>query len=318
MNELISNFEATISPRPLNLKNHISLMKKAATLLYIVIFSLISTVAIYAESPQSDIRWHNEATDTTRITQILIKATDLCASSPNELIEFVGRQFVDTPYKGGTLEGSPEVLTVNLDEFDCTTFVETVTAFALTVDNHKNSWQDFIENLQTLRYRNGQPEGYASRLHYFSDWIVTNTHRGLIREVSDRIPQSDSQIKTLDYMSKHRSAYPALSDDAEFDKIKNMEVGYRSHRFPYIKSARLSTKQTIKSLKGGDIVALTSKVDGLDVGHVGIIVVVNDQPYLLHASSKEGKVVVDKLPLVEYMRKAHNLTGIRVIRLQAQ
>lgn len=292
-------------------------MNKAYTyILYILLLIILPSNALAADP--REVRWHNEATDTTTITRILVKATDLCASNPNQLVEFIGREFIGTPYKAGTLEGSPEALTVNLEEMDCTTFVETVVALALTVENHRCSWIDFLDMLETIRYRNGYADGYASRLHYISDWVITNTHRGYIKDVTDRIPQSDVQIKTLDFMSRNRSKYPALSDSATFEGIKNMEVGYRSHRFPYIKSARLSSKPIINALKGGDIVALTTKTNGLDVSHVGILVIEKDGPHLLHASSKEDKVVIDKLPLTEYMRKAHQLTGIRVLRLQTQ
>lgn len=292
-------------------------MNKAYTYIIYILLLIILPANAHAANP-SEVRWHNEAADTTTITRILIKATDLCASNPNQLVEFIGREFIGTPYKAGTLEGSPEALTVNLEEMDCTTFMETVVALALTVENHRCSWIDFLDMLETIRYRNGYADGYASRLHYISDWVITNTHRGYIKDVTDRIPQSDVQIKTLDFMSRNRSKYPALSDSATFEGIKNMEVGYRSHRFPYIKSARLSSKPIINALKGGDIVALTTKTNGLDVSHVGILVIEKDGPHLLHASSKEGKVVIDKLPLTEYMRKAHQLTGIRVLRLQAQ
>lgn len=292
-------------------------MNKAYTYIIYILLLIILPANVHAANP-SEVRWHNEAADTSTITRILIKATDLCASNPNQLVEFIGREFIGTPYKAGTLEGSPEALTVNLEEMDCTTFMETVVALALTVENHRCSWIDFLDMLETIRYRNGYADGYASRLHYISDWVITNTHRGYIKDVTDRIPQSDVQIKTLDFMSRNRSKYPALSDSATFEGIKNMEVGYRSHRFPYIKSARLSSKPIINALKGGDIVALTTKTNGLDVSHVGILVIEKDGPHLLHASSKEGKVVIDKLPLTEYMRKAHQLTGIRVLRLQAQ
>ena len=290
-------------------------MKKFATLLYIAF--MLTAPVLHGAAPEQ-IRWHNEAADTTAITKFLIKATDFGASNPNELMEFIGRQFIDAPYKAGTLESQPEALTVNLEEFDCTTFIETVTALALTVEEHKNSWQDFIDNLETIRYRQGEVNGYSSRLHYFSDWIVSNTHRGIVREVTDRIPQSDSQIKTLDYMSRNRSSYPALADDAEFEAIKNMEVGFRSHRFPYIKSGRIAAKPILSSLRGGDIIAFTTKKDGLDISHVGIIVMEKDGPRLLHASSREGKVTIDKLSLAEYLKKSPAITGIRLIRLQAQ
>lgn len=130
-------------------------MKKFTTLLYIAAISL-GFFSAKAASP-TEVRWHNEATDTTAITKILIKATDLCASNPNELMEFIGRQFIDTPYKAGTLEGTPEMLTINLDELDCTTFVETVTAMALTIETGKNSWQDYVATLSEIRYRRVNP-----------------------------------------------------------------------------------------------------------------------------------------------------------------
>lgn len=176
--------------------------------IYIICSIIFQFLPLSSLANTNNTRWHNEHNDTTTITKILIKASDLHASNPNELVEFIGRQFLGTPYKNGTLEGTPERLTINLDEMDCTTFVETVVALALTVKEEKISWQDFTQFLKSLRYRNGEPNGYSSRLHYTSDWIVTNTHRGYIKEVSDRIPQSDFQIKTLDYMSRHRSAYP--------------------------------------------------------------------------------------------------------------
>lgn len=292
-------------------------MRKIYTYIIYILVSFCLPLGLAAANPDGT-RWHNEATDTTKITKILIKATDLCANTPNQLIEFIGREFINTPYKSGTLEGSPEMLTVNLDEMDCTTFIETVVAMALTVENHRCSWIDYLDMLESVRYRNGYANGYASRLHYISDWVVTNTHRGYIKDVTDRIPQSDVQIKTLDYMSRNRSSYPALGDSATFAGIKDMEVAYRSHRFPYIKSGRLGSKQIINALKDGDIVALTTKTNGLDVSHMGILVIEKDGPHLLHASSKEGKIVIDKLPLAEYMRKNHQLTGIRVLRLQAQ
>lgn len=266
----------------------------------------------------SEIRWHNEVNDTAKITSILISASESGAKTPNELVAFIGKKFLGVPYKAGTLEGEPEMLTINVDELDCTTFIDMVSAMAVTIGERRNSWQDFAHNLEKMRYRQGKVDGYASRIHYASDWIVTNSHKGLIKDMTDRVTKPGYQIKTIDYMSRHRDEYPALKDSLEYERIKSMEVGYRSHRFPYIKSSELQGKNNGMILTEGDIVALTTKLEGLDVSHLGIIVNEADGPHLMHASIKEGKVIIDPLPLSEYLRKNRNITGLRIIRISEQ
>lgn len=261
-----------------------------------------------------EVRWHNEASDTTRITRILVDAAKAGYKTDGELIAAIGREFRDVPYVAGTLEGAPEQLTVDLDEMDCTTFVETVMAMALTVKEGRTGWQDFIYTLGDLRYRQGRVDGYASRLHYVSDWIVDNTHRGNLREATGRMPGVAYEVKTLNFMSHHRDLYPALTDSLQYEKIKDCEIGYRSHRFPYVRAAALSGKWARENLKEGDVLAFTTKTAGLDVSHMGIVVMAGDGPHLLHASSKAGRVIEDPRPLSEYLRKNPSVTGARIIR----
>ncbi len=276
--------------------------------------SMAAVTTAHAVNP-GQTRWTNEESDTTRITEILVEASSKDLSTPNETMAFIGKKFIGTPYTASTLEGTPEMLTVNLDGMDCTTFIETVAAMAITIAENRNSWQDYLYNIENLRYRHGKMDGYSSRLHYVSDWIVDNTHRGNIREVTDRLPGSAYQVKTLDFMTGHRDSYPALKDSMEFERMKSVEVGYRSHRFPYIKSAALQGKGMASTLQSGDIIAFTTKTAGLDVSHLGIILIEDGVVRLLHASSKAGKVVVDPQPLAEYLRKNRNITGGRIIRI---
>ncbi len=264
--------------------------------------------------PVAEVRFHNEASDTIKLNALLSKGSTL-KESPGEIIAVLGREFIGTPYTASTLEDSVERLTINLDELDCTTYIETVMALALTIEEGRTSWRDFLYNLERLRYRGGNLDGYSSRLHYVSDWVVDNVHRGTFKEVTNQIPQHDYAVKTIDYMSSHRDQYPQLADPAQFERIKNVEIGYRSHRFPYIKRERLNNKPVKEALRNGDIVALTSRTPGLDVGHFGIIIIENGTPLLMHASSAEKKVVIDKLPLFDYLRRSKTLTGIRVFRL---
>ncbi len=265
----------------------------------------------------NDIRFHNESTDTVKINTILNDAATATRDmTKEERVAYIGRQFIGTPYVGGTLESEDgEKLTVNMDELDCTTFVETVLALAYTVGEGRASWRDYTYNLERMRYRSGELNGYGSRLHYASDWVMDNVHRGNFKEVTSNLEGSEPQVKSLDYISSNREKYPALKDSINYDRIKNMELGYSNHRFPVIKSSKLTKKDVLSQLREGDVVLLTTKIPGLDVQHMGIIVMKENVPHLMHASSAEGEVIVDQLPLTDYMRRNRSVTGIRVIRL---
>lgn len=261
---------------------------------------------------QAEVRWHNESNDTIVITRWLVDVSRTQPTPGAAMLAFA-EKMTGLPYQGGTLEGEPERLTVNIDAFDCTTLVETAAALTRTLNEGRTSWRDFIYNLEQLRYRGGEVDGYASRLHYFSEWIMDNVHRGNIIEVTDRIgAQVSKQIKTLDFMSTHRDKYPALNDSANYEALKSVEIGYRSHRIPYIRTADLNKAQ----LRDGDIVAITTAMKNLDVTHVGIIKLINGVPHLVHASSKAGKVIDDPVTLADYLRHRRDATGIRVVRLK--
>lgn len=264
-----------------------------------------------------DIRFHNEATDTTKISTILLDATKATEGmSPEARVAYIGKEFLGTPYVSGTLEGGDtETLTINLDEMDCTTYVETVMALAYTIGEGRTSWRDFAYNLERLRYRSGEMKGYGSRLHYPSDWVVDNVHRGNFKEVTGILAGCEHQVKSLDFITRNRDKYPALADSIAYDQIRNTELGYRNHRYPYIKTSKLAIKDISSQLREGDIILITTKTPGLDVQHMGIIVIEKGEPYLMHASSAAGSVVVDKRALKEYMRRNRSATGIRVLRL---
>lgn len=267
----------------------------------------------------NNIRFSNEAADTTRINELLVDANRQNFKNSGECVVWFGNHFVDVPYVAGTLEidsGKRELLSVALDQLDCTTFVETVLALTYTVGEKRNSWRDFVYNLERIRYRNGNIEGYPSRLHYVSDWIVDNTHRGIFTDATRLLPRQSFEVKSLNFMTTHRNLYPALSDSDNFARIKAVESGYRNHRFPYIKAQDIAKPDVRAALRNGDVVAFTTKVNGLDVSHLGIIVVKNKMPYLMHASSSARKVIVNDQPLEEYFRKNRNLTGLRIIRLK--
>ena len=269
--------------------------------------------------PDGRVRYHDFKNDTLRITEILTTVLKNDPGTPGARIETIGRIFLDTPYVAHTLEvdsGMPEIITVNIDELDCTTFVETVAAMAKTVGEGRGSWHDFVFNLENLRYRGGEMTDYGSRLHYIADWIVDNSYRGNVKDVTPSFPKVNYVTKSLNFMSANRDKYTALSDSTQYQRILNVENGYRNHRYPFIKTVDLNSKATKSAFRSGDMVALTSNLKNLDVTHLGIIVMKDGEPYLMHASSSLGKVVITTVPLAEFMQRNRNLTGVRVFRLQ--
>ena len=296
----------------------ILLLLKTAIMMKHFLTGVLLSMALASNSANPhDIRFHNEATDTTKINTILLDATKATEGmSPEARVAYIGKEFLGTPYVSGTLEGGDtETLTINLDEMDCTTYVETVMALAYTIGEGRTSWRDFAYNLERLRYRSGEMKGYGSRLHYPSDWVVDNVHRGNFKEVTGILAGCEHQVKSLDFITRNRDKYPALADSIAYDQIRNMELGYRNHRYPYIKTSKLAIKDISSQLREGDIILITTKTPGLDVQHMGIIVIEKGEPYLMHASSAAGSVVVDKRALKEYMRRNRSATGIRVLRL---
>lgn len=284
-----------------------------------ILLAVFSNFAAAAQSPSQRVRFHDIDKDTVRITEILTTVLRNDPGTPGQRMEMIGRMFLDTPYVAHTLEvdsGQPEVITVNIDELDCTTFVETVAALARTVGEGRSSWRDFLYNLENLRYRGGEMTDYASRLHYISDWIVDNSFRGNVKEMSGSFPKPSYTTKSINFMSANRDKYTALSDSTQYARILGVENGYRNHRFPYIKTQDLSNKAVKAAFNTGDIAALTTNWKNLDVTHLGIVVLIDGEPYLMHASSSLGKVVITTVPLDEFMRRNRNLTGLRVFRVQ--
>lgn len=262
-------------------------------------------------------RFHCE-NDTLKINSLLAEGLQSGLKTANELVVFYAHKLEGTPYVGHTLEGEEEKLTINIDELDCTTFVETLYALSRTTLNGRYSWRDYAQNLEDLRYRHGEMGDYSSRLHYMSDWIIDNSNRGNIVDVTPDIACVRYKIKDINFMSTHRSSYVSLAtDDIMLEKIKNFEVGYRNHRFPYIKKDQLNSKDVRKIVKRGDFVGLVTRTEGLDISHLGIIELDSKgNPVLLDASSRGKKVMLEPVDLRTQLSKNKDNEGVRFFRMK--
>lgn len=284
---------------------------------FLIISALILSCVVANGATMREMRFHCSQ-DTIRINELLQKGLKNGLSSPGALVSFYAHELLGTPYVAHTLEGDVELLTINVDELDCTTFVETLYALTRATLNGRYSWRDYAYYLENLRYRGGRMGDYSSRLHYISEWIIDNSARGNLVDVTRDMPGKIEMVKDIDFMSTHRSSYPSLADDEIYQKIKGYEAGFRNHKFPYVKKEWLGQKKYANALKSGDFIGLVTKIKGLDISHLGIIEKVGEKVYLLDASMSGGKVQIEKEELSEYLRRNKNNIGIRVFRIKPE
>lgn len=276
--------------------------KSLFTLLFIVASTLQAQEILYTPG------------DSTFITGLLQKYNAAKMSGGSLMLAIAG-EFTGNKYVAGTLEqGSNEPLVINTQELDCTTFVEQVVAIYATVNEGKEGFRDMCTNLQRIRYRGGIRSGYASRLHYISQWIADSAKQHIIHEI-DYGPVGRTLPIDLHYMSTHPASYKQLQGNSTLvNEIAKWERAMHGIEAAYIPKQELLRTANELPVYDGDIIALTTNIKGLDVTHIGFAFWENGKLHLLHASSAEGKVIKEHKNLYEYQKNKKSQTGIRVFR----
>lgn len=224
----------------------------------------------------------------------------------------VAQSFLGTPYVAHTLEQTPEKLICNLREFDCYTFVESILAMTLA-RHHLRTYLEFQMLLRQMRYREGNVDGYGSRLHYFLEWKQQGEAMGWYSDITAQLGGIKHQ-PTINFMTMHRGLYPALEDDMAFGTIQQVEQKLSNTTWHYLPKDKVANIES--NLQDGDIIGITSGIAGLDFNHEGLILKRGNRAYLLHASSDAKKVVASTEPLADYLQKIKKHNGIVVLRIK--
>jgi cell wall-associated NlpC family hydrolase len=234
---------------------------------------------------------------------------------PAELVVWAGRRFLGAPYQADTLEDSgPEQTVVNLHSFDCVTFVETALALALSIRAGRRGFAAYAEILERIRYRSGRCNGYPSRLHYFTDWLFDAGRKGIVRDITAALGGVPSR-RRLHALTDRRAEIPQLADPAVYRRMRVIE-GICSRR-GYSRIPREAFTAAEPRIAAGDLVAIATDREGLDVSHVGIAVRIRGALHLLHASSAAGRVLVTEGTLLDYLWEKPSCTGVVIGRLLA-
>jgi len=119
--------------------------------------------------------------------------------------------------------------------------------------------------------------------------------------------------KAMTFMTRNPDLYPPLKNAANLRRMKSVEktISTRSlYSIPKKALRRLEDR-----IFDGDLIAITTNTEGLDVQHVGLAVRMKNRIHLLHASSIEGKVVLSKKTLYRYLMQSRTRSGIMVARV---
>jgi hypothetical protein len=245
-----------------------------------------------------------------RVMQYAI-AQKLHQKTMPEIMQAIATQFVGMPYQAGLLDiSSQEKLILALDKFDCVLFVEAVVAIARGIAVQDYNYATFAEQISDLRYRDGKLDGYCSRLHYFSEWISENQARGTVKQVTQELGGVKTN-KSLNFMSNHRQKYAQLKSDEIFQCIVRTEQRLADLDFIYIPSDKI--KQAYSKMQAGDIVAIATKIKGLDFTHTGLVYRNRDRSIGLIHASPSGAVKISP-DLQTYVNQVKEQQGIVIAR----
>lgn len=231
------------------------------------------------------------------------------------IINFYAEKQLGLPYQANMLdEPDSESLQVRTDSSDCVIYVETSIALAMTTLQHDSTYNRFKKNLQLIRYRNGKINGYFSRLHYFTDWLLDNQKKGIITLVNQDWPGA-VKMDSVYFMSHHLAAYPKLAQSDSLTaliKIKEKQLSASGITFV----PKKEVPRYINKIQTGDIIAFVTTIKGLDISHTALAYRDGDFITFMHANPKRG-VIIEPLGLLAYLYSRSSVKGIIVARLKS-
>lgn len=284
---------------------------KSVVRLCLVLFSITLSLSLSSQ----DVIFQKEDLNIYGKYIEVIKSTD--SRDKQDILQTTAEFFLSTPYVAATLEqGEKETLVINLRQLDCVTYIETVIALSNTVNSGDLSFLNFVSNLRKIRYRNGEVKGYASRLHYTSDWIYENQQKGVLASL-DLDSSLVLEDKTINFMSAHRHAYKSIKEDDEMlDEIKSIEDNINKRGgFWYLPKGKI--EENTDKIPHMAMIAFTTRIEGLDTTHTGFTYKKSDGTLgFIHASSLKKKVVIDTKKLSDYCNSQRACTGIIIMKVE--
>jgi len=228
-------------------------------------------------------------------------------TDPDRRIQFLSEVARGTPYLIFCLGEGPSGLIdkdplMDLGRVDCMTFCEQILAMAIS-----RSYQDYFQNLQKIRYRDGIVD-FKLRNHYtIADWLPNNAW--LLEDATELIggPLCRPMIKTVDRPQFFKTT--GCPDLRGISPPQTMTV-------MYIPKEDLLDVEG--NLRGGEIVSLIQHQEGIFSSHMALIAKDREGGTIFRHASRTAGEVVDE-PFAEYVGKIKewdNTAGMIFIRVR--
>lgn len=220
----------------------------------------------------------------------------------------LGRPYLDPPAPAG-----PERMEIRLRDFQCVSLVESSLSVARCLTLGEADAPCFVREVEGFRYRDGTLGDFASKLHYFSEWVTDNARRGRLRELSYELGGRPTPT-TYDFMTRHRGRYAPMAEADVFAAVERVERDLATQPLPVV-VGRGAVKAAQARLETGDVLALTGTRPGLIVSHAALVYVdLKGVRHLLHASSTQRRVMMQTEDIASYVLRRPERTGFMAAR----
>lgn len=231
-----------------------------------------------------------------------------------ELVIRAAQQQLGKPYTKRPRKRGVRRQRISLASYRCVSLVEHSLAVAQCTWLNQRDEACFVREVQAWRYRDGIPNGYGSRLHYFTDWIGDNTQRGRLRSLTEELGGEPIR-QVFNFMTTHPRRYRSLAAPEVAAQVRASEVRLSAGTVWVLPAERVEQAQAY--LQSGDVLAFAGDKPGLLVTHTGLVL--RDEqglPRVLHASTRHRKVVLGPT-VAQYVARRASPRGLLVLRPQA-
>lgn len=224
-------------------------------------------------------------------------------------INYFSEMFLGMPYNLSCTGDGPYALyetrpLVNFEQTNCMVFCEHVLALSIS-----DSWDNFFNNLQQIRYKDGII-GMRTRNHYtMADWLPEN--RWLLEDISRKVGGQYTQTLTRTISHKTFFTNKNISDLRYVKPDREITIDYvpREHLLK-IKG----------NLRAGDILALIfANKDDIFSAHMLLVAEKNGK--LLIRESSNSKMTTFDTPYDEWAHSIHvkdRYAGLGIMRVREE